>query len=182
MQLSSWRGALLGVLVLGCLGCRDARVYVPPPGLPSLPGTRLVPESLATVWATLETQANPHGFLLRQQDPAARLLTFTYTGPPDRYVTCGKLVPAGPPPLQLHSQIYLLLTAEAATQTRLMTTVEYTLSPTGAVPRVWREAVTLPPEPLTFSSGQTGQAHWVEPVLICKPTGVLEQEVFALVP
>lgn len=182
MRLSSWYAALLGGLVLGCLGCHTSRVYVPPPGLPSLPGTRLVPEPLATVWATLETQASAHGFVLQRQDLAARLLTFTYTGPPDRYVTCGEVVPDGPPPLQLHSQIHLLVTGESATQTRLMTTVEYTLTPIGAVPRVWREAVTLPPEPITFSSGQIGQAYWVEPVLICKPTGVLEQEVFALVP
>ena len=182
MRISSWRGALLGVLVLSGLGCRAPGVYVPPPGVPSLPGTRLVPEPLATVWATLETPADSHGFILQQQEPAARLLTFTYTGTPDRYVTCGEMVAAGPPPLQLHSQIHLLVTAESATQTRLMTTVQYTLTPIAPRPRAGGAAAPLPAEPITFTSGQVGQGRWAETSLICKPTGALEQEVFALVP
>lgn len=182
MRISSWHGILLGVLVLGSLGCRDSLVYVPPPGLPTLPGTRLVPEPLATAWAMLETQAGPHGFVLQGQEPAARLLTFTYTGPPDRYVTCGEIVSAGLPPLQLHSQIHLLVTAESATQTRLMTTVQYTLTPTAPQPRAGNAEAPLPAEPITFASGQVGQGRWAAILLICKPTGVLEQEVFALVP
>jgi hypothetical protein len=141
-----------------------------------------VPEPLATVWATLATQASPHGFVLQRQDPAARLLTFTYTGAPDRYVTCGEMVAAGAPPLRLHSQIYLLATAESATQTRLMTTVQYTLTLTGPLPRAEGTAAALPAEPITFTSGHIGQGLWATPPLICKPTGVLEQEVFALVP
>ena len=183
MRLSSGCAALLGALVLGCLGCPAARtVYIPPPGLPALPATRLVPEPLATVWTTLETQAGSRGFVLQHHDRAVQLLTLTYTGPLDRYVTCGELVPEGAFPLQLHSQIHLLLTAEAATQTRLMTTVEYTLTFAGSLPRVWRKEGSLPLEPITFSSGQVGQSLWATPPLICKPTGVLEQEVFALVP
>jgi hypothetical protein len=179
-------------------------VYVPPPGLPTLPGTRLVPQPLATVWATLETQAGPHGFVLQQQEPAARLLTFTYIGAPDRYVTCGELVLAasaprgawatarapglprhaheGWPPGQLHGQIHLLVTAESATQTRLMTTVQYTLTPTATLQTRRTEGTPLPAEPIAFTSGQVGQGHWAETPLICQPTGVLEQEVFALVP
>jgi hypothetical protein len=180
MRISSWRSALLGVLVLGGLGCHAPLVYVPPSGLPTLPDTRLVAQPLATVWATLETQAGPHGFILQRQDPAARLLTFTYTGTPERYVTCGETILAGPPPLQLHSQIHLLVTAESATQTRLMTTVQYTLTLTGLLPRAGGTEATLPAEPITFTSGQTGQGLWATPPLICKPTGVLEQEVFAL--
>ena len=171
------------MLVLGCLGCPASRaVYLPPPGLPTLPDTRLVPEPLPTVWATLETQAGPHGFVVQHHDRTVQILTLTYTGPLDRYVTCGDLVPEGVFPLQLHSQIHLLLTAESATQTRLLTTVEYTLTFTGALPRVWRTADSLPLEPITFSSGQVGQSLLATPPLICKPTGVLEQEVFALVP
>jgi hypothetical protein len=183
MHLSSWIWACLGVLVLGCVGCPAARaVYIPPPGLPTLPGTRLVSEPLATVGATLETQAGPHGFVLQQHDRTVQLLTLTYTGPLDRYVTCGVMAPAGLPPFQLHSQIYLLLTAESALQTRLMTTVEYTVTLLAPLPRAWREEDDSPPEPITFSSAQVGQGLWMTPPLLCKPTGVLEQDVFALVP
>jgi hypothetical protein len=183
MRLSSRIWACLGMLVLGCLGCPASRaVYIPPPGLPTLPDTRLVPEPLTTVWVTLATQAGPHGFVVQHQDRTAQILTLTYTGPLDRYVTCGELVPEGSFPLQLHSQIHLLLTAESATQTRLLTTVEYTLTFAGSRPQVWRTAGPLPLEPITFSSGQVGQSLLATPPLICKPTGVLEQEVFALVP
>lgn len=210
MSLSLWRGALLGVMFFGCLGCQGPLASAPlvsaPPPLPALPGTRLVPQPLATVWDALVTQDSQPAFVLQMQEPAARLLTFTYTGVPDRYVTCGELGPSGlprwgnrassrPPGLprqaligrpysvQLHGRIHLLVTAESATQTRLMTTVWYTLTPTKTLQTARAGEYPLPAETIRFTSGQVGQELRGEmPPLICQPTGVLEQEVFALVP
>jgi hypothetical protein len=207
MLVSSWRGATLGVMFLWCLGCQGLlvpapRVSAPPPPLPSLPGTRLVPQPFATVWTALVTQDSQPAFVLQTQEPAARLLTFTYTGVPDRYVTCGELGPSGrdsapsrppriqrqaligkPHSVQLHRRIHLLVTAESATQTRLMTTVWYTLTPTKTLQIAREGGDLLPAEPIRFTSGQVGQELRGEvPPLICQPTGVLEQEVFALVP
>lgn len=200
--------AFAGLAIL--VGCVKHRYeYTPPTRAYEVQSTIFVEKPRDEVWKKVLAGLSSNFFVINNMDKESGFINISYSGDPTRYVDCGELYyyfenvhgpreyrfPAAAPnanyvavangnnainmyrTMSLEGRINLLIQQEGA-GTKVTTTVKYLLTKRMGGQSFTGQMLAPSTETITFNSGPGGAAFPAGTE--CRPTGVLESEILAL--